>query len=812
MTRELLEALNPEQREAVIYTGGPMLVVAGAGSGKTRVITHKVAYLIREGLFQPDEILAVTFTNKAAREMQERVQALLGPRMTRMPLVCTFHSFCARFLRREIGILGYPSQFTIYDADDQKSLVKRLLKDMNAGDELTPDAVIHRISQAKIRHVTPSKYAEQFDRDGDEVVARAFRRYEELMREAGALDFDDLILKTNDILEGFPDVRERVNRRYRYLLVDEFQDTNPPQFILVKHLAAAHRNLCVVGDEDQSIYGFRGAILANILHFEKDFHGSRIFKLEENYRCSRNILKAGSSLIANNLNRREKTLRTANAAGSPVGLFEAENPALEAAAVSRAVKRILVDSDRGTVGVLYRTNFQSRRLEDAFRGQTIRYRVVGGLSFYSRKEIKDIAAYLKLLANRADTVSFLRVINTPPRGIGEKTVEQLRQAAARTGRGLWDTLEAELDSGSVSGRARAPLSQFRELLAGLEKAQRELKLGEYVEVVFLRSGYETSLVNSDDPADESRLENVRELVTMAAEHEKEGGTIGTFLDRLSLFADAEEDTGNGRVVLMTLHGAKGLEFDHVFIVGLEEGLVPHFRAMGNPDDVEEERRLLYVGMTRARRHLTLSRAQARPKNYDQEPEKVKPSRFLREIAPDCLVRLDPFTLTPRAGSVSTLPRQPRLDLGAASIRTFNTVEDIRNFFGGSAEQEDAGPGDKPGEPSAPKGPRIVSRASQFQPPGRPADSNSKADPRKRPATPIRFSAPGTPAPSGTAPKIGERRPLAGLKTGDRVRHEKFGNGCILRIEISPIGRKLTVSFENRGLKVLLEHVADLQKI
>ncbi|MBP7866869.1 MAG: UvrD-helicase domain-containing protein [Acidobacteria bacterium] len=808
MTRDLLETLNPEQREAVIYTGGPMLVVAGAGSGKTRVITCKVAYLIGEGLFQPDEILAVTFTNKAAREMQERVQAFLGPRMARMPLVCTFHSFCARFLRREIGVLGYPSQFTIYDADDQKSLVKRLLKDMSAGDEVTPDAVIHRISQAKIRHVTPSKYAEQFDRDGDEIVAKAYRRYEEQMREAGALDFDDLILKTNDILEGHPDVRERVNRRYRYLLVDEFQDTNPPQFLLVRHLTAGHKNICVVGDEDQSIYGFRGAILANILHFEKDFPGSRIFKLEENYRCSRNILRAGSSLIANNLNRRDKTLRTANAAGSPVGLFEAENPALEASSVSRAVKRILVDSDRGTVGVLYRTNFQSRRLEDAFRGQTIRYRVVGGLSFYSRKEIKDLAAYLKLLANRSDTVSFLRIINTPPRGIGEKTVEQLRTAASRSGRGLWDTLNAELDGGTVTGRARTTLAQFRELLAGLEKAQGELKLGEYVESVLARSGYEAFLQGSDDPTDESRLENVRELVTMAAEHEKEGGTIGTFLDRLSLFTDSEEGSDNGRVVLMTLHGAKGLEFDHVFIVGLEEGLVPHFRAMDNPDDIEEERRLLYVGMTRARRHLTLSRCQARPKSFDKEPERVNPSRFLREIAPDCLVRLDPFTLTPRAGAAAPPSRQPRLDLDGAAIRTFNTVEDIRNFFGGPAARE--GGGGEGGGPPKPAGPRIVSRASQVLPPVRLPDS--KADRGVRPPTPARVPATGAPTPPGTAPKIGERRPLAGFKAGERVRHEKFGNGCILRVETSSIGRKLTISFENRGIKVLLEHLADLQKI
>lgn len=807
MTRELLEALNPEQREAVVYTAGPHLVVAGAGSGKTRVITYKVAYLIREGLFQPDEILAVTFTNKAAREMHDRVQALLGPRMTRLPLVCTFHSFCARFLRREIGVLGYPAQFTIYDADDQKSLVKRLLKDMDAEEEVKPEVVVQRISQAKIRHVSPSKYAEQFDRDDDEIVAKAYRRYEEQLREAGALDFDDLILKTNDILEGHPDVRERVNRRYRYLLVDEFQDTNPPQFLLVRHLTAGHRNICVVGDEDQSIYGFRGAILANILHFEKDFPGSRVFKLEENYRCSRSILKAGSSLIANNLNRRDKTLRTANAAGSPVGLFEAENPALEAASVSRAVKRILVDSDRGTVGVLYRTNFQSRRLEDAFRGQTIRYRLVGGLSFYSRKEIKDLSAYLKLLANRSDTVSFLRIINTPPRGIGEKTVEQLRAAASRSGRGLWDTLDAELDGGALTGRARTALAQFRELLAGLETAQGKLKLGEYVESVLTRSGYEAFLQGSDDPADESRLDNVHELVTMAAEHEKEGGTIGTFLDRLSLLTDSEEGSDSGRVVLMTLHGAKGLEFDHVFIVGLEEKLIPHSRAVDNPDDVEEERRLLYVGMTRARRHLTLSWCQFRPKNFDQDPEKAKPSRFLREISPDCLVRLDPFTLTPRAGAAAPPPCRPRLDLGGAAIRTFNTVEDIRNFFDPPAGREHGESGDAPKPPA----PRIVSRAADLrQPPAVPGAKTGAGG--RATASPKGIPAPGAVPPAGGAPRIGERRPLTGFKAGERVRHEKFGNGCILRIETSPIGRKLTVSFENRGIKVLLEHVAGLERI
>ena len=799
----LIESLNPAQREAVLYNGGPMLVVAGAGSGKTRVITCKVAYLIRQGLYRPEEILAVTFTNKAAKEMQERVAGILGPAATQKPLVCTFHSFCARFLRREIGVLGYPAQFTIYDTGDQESLMKRLLKDHEAPPAVTADLVLGRISQAKIRQLDAHAYAEAYDREHDEWVAKMFPKYEAAMKAAGALDFDDLILKTNEILEKHPEARRRVNARYRYILVDEFQDTNPPQFVLIRHLTASGNTICVVGDEDQSIYGFRGAILANILHFERDFPGSRVFKLEENYRCSRNILRAGASLIAHNRNRREKDLRTGNPAGDPVGFFEAENPAFEAGAVSRAVKKLTLGEPRASVGVLYRTNFQARRVEDAFRGQAIRYRIVGGLSFYSRKEIKDVAAYLKLLANRNDTVSFLRAVNTPPRGIGDKTIELLRQGSFRSGLSLREVMEVELDRGEAPGRARTALTQFRTLLDSLERSMRELPLGEYVETVVRDSGYESHLRNSADPEDAGRLENVQEFVTMAAEHEKEGGTIETFLDRLALFTDAEDEGETARVVLMTLHGAKGLEFDYVFVIGLEEGLVPHSRASVQPEDVEEERRLLYVGMTRARKRLVLGCSKMRPRAFNAPPEPVKPSRFLAEIAADCLTRVDPFSLAFAPGAGRFAESAPRLDGGRPlGIRTFDTAEDIADFFGKKGAAPAGGPGG---------GPRIVTRASAYQPAARPGGGKPAAPAGRPKIGPPPKPLLSTDPSAQPRPRKGDTVPLPGVKPGDRVRHAKFGAGVVLRAENTAMGRKLTISFLGCGVKQLLEQVAGLEK-
>lgn len=802
---ELLEPLNPPQREAVEYTAGPHLVVAGAGSGKTRVITYKVAYLLDRKLFRADQILAVTFTNKAAAEMEERIRALLGQKIPRLPLICTFHSFCARFLRREIEILGYPANYTIYDADDQLRTIKNTMKDLQISDKLIAPALVQfRLGQAKNRRIGPERYLEQFQGEEDAAVAKVYAAYERRMRQAGALDFDDLLLKTNEILDSQPAVRERLGRQYRYLLVDEFQDTNPPQYQLVRHLTAHHQNICVVGDEDQSIYGFRGAILANILHFEKDFPGARVFKLEQNYRSTSFILRAASAVVAHNRKRREKTLWTSNAQGDPLGLYHAVDPAEEAGWVARAVRDILLADFNASIGVLYRTNFQSRRLEDALRGQSIQYRVVGGLSFYSRKEIKDVLGYLKLMQNRHDNVAFGRVVNLPPRGIGDRTLEFIAQRAAGQAESWWTSMESEVAATNLNPRARSALEGFRDLVLDLALRSGEIGLGECVQEVFSRSGYQEYLQNLPDPDAPSRAENVRELITLAREHEREGGTLLSFMDRLSLYSDADEAEGAGRVTLMTLHGAKGLEFDYVFMVGVEDGLLPHHRSRQSEDDLEEERRLCYVGITRARRRLTLSWARTRARSWEDEVELTSPSPFLKEIPRDCVVEIPPFSPFPLALASRRAPSKEKVKLREAGFATLDSVEDVKSFFRQS-------PRDRSGAPSAP---RIVERlpdlAANRKSPG--GAEKTKPDrpsaPREPMPAPARTSRPATGTPHGASASPGG----AGLKVGDRVRHPVFGAGMLLKIEKSPKGKKLTVSFDNRGLKVLLEHLAPLEKL
>ena len=782
---DLARDLNPSQREAVEYDGGPMLVVAGAGSGKTRVITYKVAALIDSGRFRPEQILAVTFTNKAADEMKERIQSLLEGRVTRMPTVCTFHSFCARFLRREIEALGWPRDYTIYDSDDQLRLIKNILKTMRANEkQVTPDLVQYRIGQAKIHAVGPDEYARRFFHPEDAAVAEAYRAYERSLRQNGALDFDDLILKTNEILQRFPDVREVAGRQYRYLLVDEFQDSNPPQYELVRHLTATHQNLCVVGDEDQSIYGFRGAVMANILNFERDYPAARVFKLEQNYRSTRSILRVASALVAHNQRRREKTLWTANQEGLPVVFYPAGDAAEEAGWVARAIKDVLLEDFDATVGILYRANFQSRRLEDALKRQSIAYRIVGGLSFYGRKEIKDIVAYLKLLQNRQDEVALLRVINTPPRGIGEKTVDFIVQQARRQEKTVWDSLAAEAEGENLQSRGRSGLVQFRDAVLRLERMAGQEPLGGLLEKVYVLSGYKKFLETSAEPDAETRRENIQELLQLAIEHEREGGNLGTFLDRVALVNEGDTVQGSGRVSLMTLHGAKGLEFDYVFLVGFEQGLLPHRRSLDKEDDIEEERRLCYVGMTRARQRLALSLARSRARFDGSPAERTEPSCFLKEIPPEGLLQLNPYAPFPLRPERPAAAGRAREKLRNQGFVTLDTVDDVRSFF-----QQRAG-----SRPAAsPQSSKIVQRV-----------------PAARPASPVG----GTRQSAGAAPlrPVGSQDGAGGWKSGQAVRHASFGLGTILKVEKSQKGIKLTIAFEKRGLKHLLAHLANLEKL
>jgi DNA helicase-2/ATP-dependent DNA helicase PcrA len=780
---DFLSQLNPDQRAAVEYTQGPLLVVAGAGSGKTRVITFKVAHLIAQGLYPPDRILAVTFTNKAAEEMKARIETMVrstGPG----PLVCTFHSFCARLLRREIGVLGYPSDYTIYDADDQKRLIKNICRQLKIDEkELAPDYIKFRISQAKVQETTPEEYTAAHHYPGAEVVQRIYEQYEKSMKRSSALDFDDLILKTNHILQRYPEVRQRINRRYGYILVDEFQDTNPPQYRLVRHLTAKHQNICVVGDEDQAIYGFRGAILSNILYFEKDFPGCKVFKLEQNYRSTRMILRAASVLASHNALRREKKLWTQNEEGLPIAHFQSQDPAEEAGWVSRSIQDILLNDFDATIGVLYRTNFQSRRLEDTLRSHSIRYKLMGGLSFYSRKEIKDIISYLKLLLNPDDDMSLLRCINMPPRGIGEKTVRFLANRASTANASLWQTLEHELDGQTLNTRTRSALASFRELVAELRQSAAGDSLGQLVRHIYENSGYADYLKTQKDPDWESRIDNILEFITFADEHHRDGGTLSTLMDHVALHTSSDEDLGGVRVALMTLHSAKGLEFDVVFIVGLEEGLLPHSRSLDSAENLEEERRLCYVGMTRARKHLALSHSRQRRRFNEGVPEQVNPSRFLSEIPEECFHHLHSWERLSMVRTPSS-QKKPATKLKETGFPTMDTPDEIRAFFAGKQ---------KASSPGSPEHPRIVTRIPSSTGRHSPAGSTGSA-----PVAPA--------APSSIA---GQRN---SLKSGDRVRHPKFGDGTVVRIENSKLGRKLKIAFDRRGLKILVEHLANLEKL
>jgi DNA helicase-2/ATP-dependent DNA helicase PcrA len=625
----LLAGLNPQQREAVLATEGPVLILAGAGSGKTRVITHRLAYLILEKGVSADALLAVTFTNKAAGEMKARAQALLEGRSL-TAWISTFHSFCVRLLRREAAAAGLKPGFLIYDEDDQLQAVREALRALDLSEKLHPARrILSRISAHKNSGREPEAEGASF---AEGTYARIAARYRETLLAAGALDFDDLLLKSVSLLQGDAAVRERWQRRFRYLLVDEYQDTNAAQYQLVRLLAGEARNVTVVGDEDQSIYSWRGAQISNILDFEKDFPGARVLRLEDNYRSTQRILDAAAALVAHNRRRKGKTLRAVKAAGDQVALYEAQDEFDEADHVVQEI----AGRGEGRAAVLFRMNAQSRLFEEALLQRRIPYVVVGGVGFYERKEVRDILGYLRLVSNPDDAVAFRRVLNVPARGIGARTEGEIERLSAERGISLSAALDAIVDEARLPARATQPLARFRELLLGLREDALRLTLKGLLERILAASGYSALLAEEDTQESQDRLSNLAELLSAAADYEtsEEAPTLHGFLDRAALLTDADQVKGDAPVVLMTFHAAKGLEFDRVFLVGLEEGLVPHSRSLASDEGLEEERRLCYVGMTRAMSHLTLAWAQSRAV-FGQRRLSER-SRFLDETPPESL--------------------------------------------------------------------------------------------------------------------------------------------------------------------------------
>jgi DNA helicase-2/ATP-dependent DNA helicase PcrA len=660
----ILNGLNEAQRRAVTHPGGPLLVLAGAGSGKTRVITHRIAHVIRAEGVSPSRIVAVTFTNKAAAEMRERVLSLMGFDGV-LGWIGTFHALCLRILRRDGVRIGLAPGFNVYDSDDQLALVKRLLRE-ESREALTgsPRAYLSRISRAKNGLESPADLERRAHIPEIQLLARLYGRYQESLRRSNAVDFDDLLVRALELFSEHPDVAEGYASRCEHLLVDEYQDTNRPQYLLVRHLASHHGNVCVVGDEDQSIYRFRGAEIRNILEFEEDHPGTRTIRLEQNYRSTGTIIEAATQLISHNRLRKGKTLWTENEPGEKLQLFRAPDDRLEAGWVAEKVAEIEHEFPYEEMAVLYRTNAQSRQMEETFRKQGIPHQVVGSVRFYERKEVKDILAYLKLTANPADDVAFRRVVNTPPRGIGETTLRLVDDLARAIGLPLMEAAARALDQDLLSRRPARMLRGFLDLMADMTARADEEPVGDLIERIIDSAGYEAYLDKLYVGQGAERMENVRALVSAAAEHaeESEEATLQSFLDRSALVSDADDVGGRPGVTLMTIHCAKGLEFSVVFMVGLEENLFPHAMSSGSDEDLEEERRLCYVAMTRARRRLLLSHAVYR--RYQGTLLPNPPSRFLDEIPP----RLIEETRPGESGFFETWESRPGGAAGSSAAR------------------------------------------------------------------------------------------------------------------------------------------------
>ncbi|MFL5929592.1 MAG: ATP-dependent helicase [Gaiellaceae bacterium] len=671
---EYLADLNEAQKEAVVTTEGPLLVIAGAGSGKTRVLTYRVAHLINAVGAQPNEILAITFTNKAAGEMRERVEGMLGG-VARAIWILTFHAACGRILRREAERLGYRSSFTIYDQADQVRLVKACLEELERDPKrFVPRGIHAQISNAKNQLVGPDDYAARVASFYDQTVADVYRLYQRRLFASNAVDFDDMLMLTVDVLQRFPEAREKWSKAFRYVLVDEYQDTNHAQYVLLKLLAGEHRNLMAVGDPDQSIYAFRGADIRNIMEFERDFPNTKVIPLEQNYRSTNTILQAANSVISNNRERKEKNLWSDLGEGLPVRVIETEDEHGEARFVAAEIAALIEEGySSREIAVVYRTNAQSRVLEDVLVRQGVAYQVIGGPRFYERAEIKDAIAYLQAIDNPADAVSLMRIANRPRRGIGDTSLARLVNHADGLGTSLWEAM-AHVDEAGLAAASGRAVAKFRTVMESLMATGTDSSVADVVEAVLDRSGYRESLEAERTIEARGRIENLEELVGVAREYDvaAQEPSLSGFLQDISLYSDQDalrdgEDDG-GQVTLMTLHNAKGLEFRAVFMLGMEEGIFPHARSI-EENSLEEERRLAYVGMTRARERLTLTHALRR--NLYGRADANLPSRFLDELP---TIGVERERLRPTSWS----------DYGARVARDFAPRTDIPELSTGDA--------------------------------------------------------------------------------------------------------------------------------
>jgi DNA helicase II / ATP-dependent DNA helicase PcrA len=932
---QLIANMNPQQQEGVLAVDGPVLLLAGAGSGKTRVITHRIAYLIEERGVPADQILAVTFTNKAAKEMAERVDKILGHSSLAKPTLATFHSFCVRVLRRDIEALrvngvGLTKTFAIYDETDQQAVVKAALKRLGIDDkQLKPRVALGRISWAKNHMIDPQEYFLASTNPMEEKIAHIFEIYRKELMKANALDFDDLLLETVRLLKGHSDVRERYNRRYRYVMIDEYQDTNRPQYELMKLLAGPEANICVVGDEDQSIYSWRGADIKNILDFEKDFPGARTIRLEQNYRSTQIILEGASAVVAQNTQRKGKNLFTTREGGSLIGFYEAPDGENEALFIADRIQRYLREAgaqeDLPRCAVLYRTNSQSRLVEEALRRYGIQYHMVGGFSFYDRAEVKDILSYMKLVSNPHDSIALGRVVNSPARGIGKTTMETLERMALSSGMSTWDAIGRAVEDRLLPGRALAALEGFRRLIEdaramlgpgfaeklsadaqgrgfrgegsagdasldadsvpdegdmsmdGSTDAQEEVQadtsfdtsfnfgfdfgpseelstiaaenakdsdrahgidaasfnpfapvvlkssarmtaeraaeikmaaetpafrspgdpatLPELIKFLNDRSGYIRVLEEEATPEAFSRVENLKELANAAQDAQERGETLHEFLDHAALVSDADSYSAEARVTLMTLHAAKGLEFPLVFLAGMEEGLFPHSRTFTDPTGLEEERRLCYVGMTRAMDTLVLTRARYRRRYGSDMPEASVASRFLEEV---------PARLVEDLGSPPARPQFSGSEYGAGfggrgayatpyPRRGRAAGEGVERHYSYEDEDQSAGSGGgAAARGSARGGSGSLDNIANF------------------------FAARGQQVAaqrsSKTKLEVPEATGRTGLRQGARVRHPKYGEGTVFRREGDGDDAKITVQFQQHGVKKLVEKFAQLERL
>ena len=789
----IYDTLNERQRQAVMQTEGPVLILAGAGSGKTRVLTHRVAYLIDRAGVAPYHILAITFTNKAAGEMRERVDKIVGFGAEQI-WVSTFHSTCVRILRRYIDRLGYDNHFTIYDTDDQKGIMKEVCKKLQIDTKMLKErTILSAISSAKDELIDPQEYEMQngFDYNGGK-IAKAYREYQATLRKNNALDFDDLIMKTVELFKADAEVLDSYQKRFQYIMVDEYQDTNTAQFELIRLLAAKNRNLCVVGDDDQSIYKFRGANIRNILDFEKVYPDAFVVKLEQNYRSTQMVLDAANAVIKNNVGRKDKALWTDKTEGARIGFRQFDTAIEEAEYIAGDVarKKRKGQLSYGDCAVLYRTNAQARLLEERFIMEGIPYDVVGGTNFYSRREIKDVLAYLKTIDNGRDDVAVKRIINVPRRGIGAATILRVQEYADERNISFFDAL-TEADQIMTIGRSASKLKPFVTMIQSFRSKQEFYSLEELVKDVLDLTGYVKELEESDEEDAADRIENIEELVSkvVAYEEDNDEPSLSEFLEEVALVADIDRVDGDGdRVLLMTLHSAKGLEFAHVYLAGMEDGVFPSYMTITSDDpmEIEEERRLAYVGITRAEEELTLTCARQRMIRGETQYNPV--SRFVREI-PQPLLDSTPAPVKKRMEEVYEEDSQERSHLRAKP-------------YGAAAK-----PFSEPVKPYAAAPSAYTERKKPY------------AVPIKRGAGKAPVTVGGNPFGSGSVPS-GRTEESAGAAPsgrigygeGDRVRHARYGEGTVLKIEPGPRDSQVTVVFDEAGQKIMYAGFAKLQKV